>query len=733
MIQKKLVLPFLEYWSNGRINYSIRVFIALVGVVFPCWWYEITSAITPLVLGIIACALAETDDDLSGRLSALFTTLLCFAVATFSVNFLFQFPLLFSLGLLLSTFCFIMLGAIGPRYASIAFASLIIAVYTMLGVSDSNSIFFQSYLLLIGASWYGVISLIWLILWPFQATQQNLANVYKSLSHYLEQKNEMFFNSEALSLQPLQISDANENALVVNALIKAKGSLLNILRHGQVNETTHYFLRVHFLAQDIHERANAAHAQILQLKDTFIHSDVMFRLQHLLRLQAKACLDVSHSLRLSVPYQHNVESSAALLQLKQSMAYIQSQNPLKYGARVRQLEYIQNNLATIEEQLILLHRSKHGLNDKETITAQRHSFLDKLRLIKNQLALKSLLFRHAVRLSLTICAGYGIIQAFDLNRGYWILLTILFVCQPNYSATRNKLTQRISGTIIGLLIGMPLLGLFPDLTGQLVLMVLFGVLFFAFRAQHYALATVFITLLVLMCFNQLGDGYAVILPRLSDTLIGCFLSVVAVRFILPDWQAERIRKIMTKALRANRDYFALIISQYQTQRCDNVTYRKARREAHYQDAKLSKAMGNMLSEPGRYRASIDESFHYLCLNHTFLSYLSILSAQRAHINEETTQAHLRGSQRQIEQDLDHLIEKLVQDPSSSVSFSVSSSMINPSLLNKEDIDNHCAKIKENNHCAPMLFEQLQYICLILPKMEQIIELLEENTPKNSKP
>ncbi|MCZ5371331.1 FUSC family protein, partial [Escherichia coli] len=85
--------------------------------------------------------------------------------------------------------------------------------------------------------------------------------------------------------------------------------------------------------------------------------------------------------------------------------------------------------------------------------------------------------------------------------GYWILLTSLFVCQPNYNATRRRLALRIIGTLAGILIGLPILYFVPSVEGQLVLIVITGVLFFAFRTVQYAHATMFITLLVLLCFN----------------------------------------------------------------------------------------------------------------------------------------------------------------------------------------------------------------------------------------
>ena len=115
MQSSRLKLALRRYWANDRINYSIRVLIALVGIALPCWYLDATTEVTPLVLGIIAAALAETDDNLTGRIKALLMTLACFLIAAFSIEILFDYPLLFAIGLFCSTFGFIMLGAMGAR------------------------------------------------------------------------------------------------------------------------------------------------------------------------------------------------------------------------------------------------------------------------------------------------------------------------------------------------------------------------------------------------------------------------------------------------------------------------------------------------------------------------------------------------------------------------------------------------------------------------------------------
>ncbi|WP_275886899.1 FUSC family membrane protein, partial [Vibrio cholerae] len=98
------------YWANKTVNYSVLILLTLLGVVIPAWYYQLNTWITPLILGVIAAALADRDDRFSGRLKSIILTLICFAIAAFSIEILFQTPWLFALGLFTSSFGFIMLG-----------------------------------------------------------------------------------------------------------------------------------------------------------------------------------------------------------------------------------------------------------------------------------------------------------------------------------------------------------------------------------------------------------------------------------------------------------------------------------------------------------------------------------------------------------------------------------------------------------------------------------------------
>ncbi|NVO72783.1 YccS family putative transporter [Photobacterium damselae] len=717
MQTRHLHFTLRRYWANDRINYCIRVLIAMIGVVFPCWYLNATSEVTPLILGIIAAALAETDDNLTGRLKALATTLICFLVASVSIEVLFDYPIFFALGLFSSTFGFIMLGAMGPRYASIAFASLLLAVYTMLGADSSVNLWYQPMLLLGGAFWYGLLSLAWHILWPNQPVQQNLAHVFSQLATYLDSKSQLFEPIADLQPQPLRLDAAHNNAKVVAALNGAKATLLHRARRGQPHTTGDRFLKIYFMAQDIHERVSSSHYRYQDLAATFQRSDVLFRFQRLLRAQAMACRDIAKALAIGKPYQHLEITEKTLDELRESINYLKAQNNPQWRLLLTQLDYLFSNLATVERQLANISNPDATVTDEtELADNEAHSIPDLWRRITSQLNPQSLLFRHALRMAIALTVGYGCIQFLHLERGYWILLTTLFVCQPNYSATRQKLVQRVIGTLGGLLAGIPLLYLFPGQEGQLVLMILAGVLFFAFRMVRYDLATAFITLLVLFCFNQLGEGFAVILPRLGDTLLGCFLAVIAVSYIFPDWESHRLHKVMASSVNANREYLGQIIAQYRLGKRDCLNYRVARRNAHNTDAQLSTAISNMLAEPGRYRMATNESFRFLTLNHAMLSYISALGAHRTQLEDNETYHLVSQAYRSINEHLESLTLQLEQNKP--MTMPETDSALEQSLSQWRDDD--CESTK-------MVLQQLHLIQRMLPELHSLTNKLTVRT------
>ncbi|EOS96581.1 hypothetical protein ETR_02009 [Erwinia tracheiphila PSU-1] len=207
-------------------------------------------------------------------------------------------------------------------------------------------------------------------------------------------------------------------------------------------------------------------------------------MRHDLFLQGKACRQLANCILLREIYHHDAiferafkHLNAALERLKATMAS---------GSDIQAMTYLLNNLKAIDAQMATIeieqnHNRDPASRDQTLSDDGLNGWADIRLRLSQHLTPHSALFRHAVRLSLLLCCGYSIIKLTSLQHGYWILLTSLFVCQPNYNATKRRLALRIAGTVSGIIVGLPLLWLVPSVQGQLILIVLSGVLFFAFR------------------------------------------------------------------------------------------------------------------------------------------------------------------------------------------------------------------------------------------------------------
>lgn len=619
-----------RYAYNSSLLYNIRIFLALAGAAAVPWWLGVAKLTIPLTLGVVAAALADLDDRLTGRLRNLFITLVCFFVASASIELLFPYPWWFALGLMVSTCGFILLGALGQRYATIAFGALLIAIYTMLGTSMYDAWYQQPILLLVGAVWYNVLTLLGHMIFPIRPLQDHIARCYQQLAHYLEAKANLFDpDLEEDGDQPL-IQVAMANSTLVATLNQAKTSLLTRLKGDRGQRGTRRTLHYYFVAQDIHERASSSHAQYQQLSVKFRYSDIMFRFQRLLSMQAKACQQVSQCILYRQKYQHDSKFERAFNHLNATLQRL-SQDPENQNY-LHALNHLLNNLRAIDAQLANIESEQalalEHMQENRLSNDNLSGWADIRLRIRRNITPQSALFRHAIRMSVVLCVGYGIIQVTGMDHGYWILLTSLFVCQPNYNATRRRLALRIIGTLAGIALGLPILYFIPSVEGQLILIVISGVLFFAFRNVQYAHATMFITLLVLLCFNLLGEGFEVAMPRVIDTLLGCAIAWAAVTFIWPDWRFRQLPQVMDKTFNANCRYLDAILVQYHQGKDNSLDYRIARRDAHNCDAELASVISNMSVEPKSAGAMQDATFRLLCLNHTLLSYISALGAHR---------------------------------------------------------------------------------------------------------
>lgn len=84
--------------------------------------------------------------------------------------------------------------------------------------------------------------------------------------------------------------------------------------------------------------------------------------------------------------------------------------------------------------------------------ADKQKRLPLLPALKSYLSLKSSALRNAARISVMLSIASLMGMALHLPKPYWILMTVLFVTQNGYGATRVRILHRAGGTMAGLII-----------------------------------------------------------------------------------------------------------------------------------------------------------------------------------------------------------------------------------------------------------------------------------------
>lgn len=624
---------------NTTFMYNMRMIIAFAGTAFVPYFMGYQLATIPLTLGMVAAGLSDIDDRFSVRIVNLIYTYIGFFITAVSIYLLFPYPVLFAFGLIISCIGLILLGSLGRRYATISYGCLVISVYSMLGVGLFEHWYTQALLLVIGAAWYGLLSTISFLLFPVRQVQDKLAQCYSSLGDFLFAKSNLFdVDMTPKSYQDSMIELSLENGKLIGIFNEMKTALLTRLKGDRGQKDTRRSLQYYFVAQDIHERADSAHIDYQKLAKIFQHSDILFRFQRILSIQAKACKDLSNSILHRETYQHNPRFKHTFANLKLSLEKLRSEqhyDPIWINA----LFALYQNLKAIDAQLRNVETERHIKFDKSKQIENQlkdddlKGWQDMWIRVKQHLTPESVLFRHAIRVSVVLLIGYIFVQVTQIEYGYWILLTALFVSQPNFNATKRRLRLRIVGTLMGIVLGYAILYFVPSIEGQLLLLILSGVLFFDLRSKQYAQATAFITILALINFNLDGMGFDAALPRMLNTLIGCALAWFGVSFIFPDWKFRRLSRSIERALTAQCNYLAEVTEQYKHGRNNGLKYRVVRRAAHNNDADLASLISTLATEPDFDPTQKTLAFEFLCLNHTLTSYIAALGAHRKKIDD----------------------------------------------------------------------------------------------------
>ncbi|MFM2480182.1 FUSC family membrane protein [Celerinatantimonas sp. YJH-8] len=576
--------------------------------------------VATLALGVVAAALADHPALYVNPLKSLWIMLISFSLAAYSVTWLYHYPVFFAVGIFSSTFLFVMLAALEARFGPIAMSALIAAIYTMLGYAQYQDPWQQPWFLLGGALSYILLSFIIHAIRPNQSLRQHSKELFILLAKYQAEKARYFkahTNTEQLQLSLAQLSSQASLAL-------AQMRRLLLIRQAQkrtANQKSGY-LNLFFKAQLLSERIISSHIDYAALHQKLIDTDIPKQLHFIMLELAKRISRQTEVLSAKNTLADTIARLAT--RLRGEIHLREALGPVQYN----QLSYMLANLKQMEK--ITRQDTPFPTQDFQFEAIEALTWKVLWQRLTNP---TNRLFRHALRQALCMLAGYGIILLIpgpSHGQDYWLLLTTLLVTKPNYSATRQKLFERIAGTLIGIAIASGLVAIHMPTMLILIITALSGFLFFWYFSYRYDIAVIMITIFVALSLNLLGvDSLVTVSVRVVATLLGALLVYLAVRFIWPDWLGNHTPAIMTQLLKQIRLYQNCIFNHYQKQQAlEDEPYRMARFHAHTAEAELMNHWRGLLSEPVSRRTQLSLIYQLSGHFHAYLSHLSALALYR---------------------------------------------------------------------------------------------------------
>jgi uncharacterized membrane protein YccC len=242
------------------------------------------------------------------------------------------------------------------------------------------------------------------------------------------------------------------------------------------------------------------------------------------------------------------------------------------------------------------------------------------------LTFRSLTFRHALRLAVTVTAAVALPILLHLPHEAWVALTVIVILKPNFGGTYQQAKQRVIGTVAGSVVGALLAAAFSGLVALDLLLLLLGTLAFSLTARNYGLGVLFLTPFIVLLLNTVQPGnWEVAASRSLDTIIGGLLALLAGYLLWPSWERERLPEQLARTIAANRDYFLGVIARYRGQRSDPEALRSVRMQAQLENANAAAAFQRLLNEPEAQHGSLGPSYALVTYNQRFYDGVTTLA------------------------------------------------------------------------------------------------------------
>lgn len=628
-----MIKALFRYIKSLQFLKALLIAIAMAIPVFSSiYFFDSMDIGFGIALGSILCVPADTNGSLNHKFygilfSILISTTITLLVGTFSGFLPVLLPLLIALVFVVSY-----ISVFGFRASLISLAGLLSIVLAFAYDSSEISILQHSLCIAVGGIWYLFLTISTSILFPKVQTDYLFVNLLEKTAKFIKLRGDLLIAKQDrtslleknFALQT-EINELHETLREVILEKRSNAGFSNRIRRQQlvfskimeiyelaISNAIDYKKFDH-LFENHPEKIDEFKVLIYEISDYLTH------LSKVILKEEKLTFNTNFKILLK-----KIENQIALYELQVGLPESREEVILLLNYKTYEEKQIQN-LVDIGRVLTKYYKNDkiRGIKDAEQfITPQDYDF----KKLKVNFNIKSPIFRHSLRLTITTIIGFLIGNLLELQQSYWILLTIIVIMRPSYSLTKDRVKSRVIGTILGALIGVAIILLTQNTIIYASIAVLSLVIGFSLIKQNYRNGAAFITLYVIFMYALISPNVLEVIQfRVFDTLIGATLAFIGNYILWPVWEAKNIKDFLIDTVKGFEAYL-IEINMYYHQKGETATsYNLSRKEAFLKVGNLNAAYQRLLQEPKSKQENSASIYDVITISNTFLSSLSALS------------------------------------------------------------------------------------------------------------
>ncbi len=634
---------YSQYFSDGlRITFGV-----LAPALLFSHFNQLATGVT-LALGAICVSVVDAPGPAIHKRNSMLICCVLILLVSLITGFVQHNPVLLFMEVVAFAFFFSMFAVYGNRASSIGTCGLLIMIFMIEKRMEPQQVLSSSLFILAGGIWYTLLSLLFFQIRPYRAAQQALGECISEVAKYLRVKADFYAgktnideNYKSLVSQQIQVSQHQD--AVRELLFKTRAI---------VKESTHTsrMLILTFVdLVDLFDQITYTHYNYESLRKAYGESGILDEISKLIQLMANELDQVGFAVQSNHKQTKTYLHQTELEQLKNHIDKISTGND---GNSAIVLKKILVNLRNINQRLtdMVGYSQDAPKSSGKTANLEFSRFVTHQdyapRLFLENLSLKSASFKHALRVA--IVCGIGFILSKTVATGhhsYWILLTIIVILKPGFSLTKQRNFQRLTGTVVGGLIGLLILFFIPDKTVQFFIMLVLMLFTYSFLRLNYVVSVIFMTPYVLIVFSFLGvELIHTVEERVLDTFIGSALAITSAFVIFPNWESDQLNESLSKVLLSNKKYLNTVAERLSGAPLNLVEYKLARKDVYVESGNLSAAFERMISEPKSKQKHAKDLHKFVVLNHMLSSAIAAIAANLPDKNSISLPSQLKIAQ-----------------------------------------------------------------------------------------